>query len=170
MLADQGKIDEAKQLIQDEFHMGYFAFPVFNELSDFRARLKHPPIKARQQAGQEMQGRVARLVAKAEQLVASGRRVDAHRKLSFIVERFPYTKATDRARQIMEQLSNDEGFKREQRAERTRRVCERLLAEADALVADNDLAGARAKWRQILEQYGDSDFATTAQDKLDEHR
>jgi hypothetical protein len=168
-MVERGETDQARVELADLIDT-YEALPVGRTFRDELKRLAHPPVRARQQAGQAMQGRVARLVARAEQLIASGRRVDAHRKLSFIVERFPHTKASDRARETLEALASDESFKREQRAERTRRVCERLLAEADALVADNDLAGARAKWRQILEQYGDSDFATTAQDKLDEHR
>ncbi len=168
-MVQRGETEQARVELTDLANT-YKALPVGRTFQDELKRLAHPPARARQQAGQAMQGRVARLVARAEQLIASGRRVDAHRKLSFIVERFPSTKATDRARQILEQLSNDEGFKREQKAERTRRICERLLTEADALLADNDLAGARAKWRQILEQYGDSDFASTARDKLDEHR
>jgi TolA-binding protein len=96
--------------------------------------------------------------------------VDAHRKLTFVVNRFPYTDATERAQALLDELTSDPTFQREQQAERTRRVSERLLAEADELLERGDAAGAREKWRQIIDQFPDSEFAQTAQEKLDESR
>ncbi len=167
--AEAGKLEEARARLRELAEM-YGSLPVGQTMRDELKRLNFPPIQARRQAAQELQARVASMTARAEQLIAAGRRVDAHRKRSFIVERCPYTKATERTRALLEQLSSDPSFQREQAAERTRRVSERLLAEADELLAQGDVAAAREKWKQIIEQFPGSDFANTAQEKLDKSR
>ncbi|MCK4871225.1 MAG: TlpA family protein disulfide reductase [Phycisphaerales bacterium] len=146
----------------------YAGLPIGQAIEDDIHRMEHSDLLARREAGRAYEARVNRALARAEALIAAGRRIDAHRKLSFILDRFPSANSTRRAKHILDDLEADPGFIAERQARRIRLACEKLLSETENLLDAGDAAGAEAKLLEIIEQYPDSDYAATAREKLDE--
>ena len=147
----------------------YSALPIGKIIKGEILRVKHNSTVARKEAEREYEKRVARMLSQAAELISSGRRLDARRKLKLIVKRFPDAKTTKTAKTILDALERDPGFKQEQEAFRIRTTCEKLLNEADELISKGDKQGAIERWSEIIKRFPESEYAKQAQKKLQDN-
>jgi hypothetical protein len=163
----RGEIDAARTKLQ-ELQQRYDGLPLARIMADEILRLEMNDTAVRTKAKIHYERRINRSIARAQGLINAGRRIDAYRKLKFIAEKYRRSEGARRAQDLIRAMEQDPAFEAEQQAYEMRLDCEALLNEVQAAIDENDIVKAKSKLKTIISRYPDSQYAQTAQEKLDE--